>query len=266
MGFPTKNNHWETMNFFGKFFALACVGVGIWDTAMSQDSAATGESTQVPEHATQRLPRYVNVSGKIEVRATEGTKILAEDVTLDDGSVLTPAGLITRKNGEEILLGELDSVGANGMLIPAGAGMDYIGPKYGRMWRVIDGRAVPMIKDTGLPSGSTVTTGGEVIAKDKTRAKLPEGQVIGMDGKIAAGVIDVDQVAKRDGKIWITQGGETRRMVKQTTLDDETRVQPDGRVLRPDGSNSVLVEGSVILANGEFLEAPTRPETTTATR
>ena len=180
---------------------------------------------------------------------------MEKNAVLDDGSSLVADGTILRKNGQVFILDEGDAIRIDGVIEPAGLGSDQVGMKYGIMWTMVNGKSLLLEKDLTLANGITVMVDGTVIMKDKTTLKIQEGQTLTPDGKIGNGALQVDHITLKGGKVWARKNGETMMQEGNFTLDNGTRIAPNGIVSLPDGKSATLAEGDVVLPTGQIVRS-----------
>lgn len=104
-----------------------------------------------------------------------------------------------------------------------------------------------VIEDTALTQQGTapVTSGGAPMKK--------QGEEVGLAAH--------DGISVSGGEALVTRNGVTERMAKELKLANGTRVQPNGGVTMPDGTQITLKAEQVLTFDGVVRDIPQRPNT-----
>ena len=65
----------------------------------------------------------------------------------------------------------------------------------------------------------------------------------------------MDHITLKGGKVWARKNGETMMQEGNFTLDNGTRIAPNGIVSLPDGKSATLAEGDVVLPTGQIVRS-----------
>ena len=68
-----------------------------------------------------------------------------------------------------------------------------------------------------------------------------------------------DTIMMKDGRVMVVRNGEMMPMEEEMTMADGTRVTMDGKVMLPDGTTRMMMEGEAM----EIHSRPTDPEAMT---
>jgi hypothetical protein len=129
----------------------------------------------------------------------------------------------------------------------------------GKMFAEHAGNKIPMEEPITFSGGVKVTTNGTFTVNGGKERKFQEGQILNADGTLISpdGTITpvVDHVTLEKGQVVVIKDGEKTPVSKTAVLADGSQVNPDGTVLRKDGSKFRLLDGQILRLNGAELPA-----------
>ena len=129
-------------------------------------------------------------------------KMLNEDMTLPNGSVISSKGILSTSSGSKIILREGDVVSMNGDIFISKIGKlddgalaertsnDHMFFEAGKVMMVKDGQTQVLLHDMTMPNGSKVLKTGQIVKKDGTKYSLKEGERVDMNGEV---ILDKDK-------------------------------------------------------------------------
>ncbi|MDX5346590.1 MAG: hypothetical protein LPJ89_11645 [Hymenobacteraceae bacterium] len=128
----------------------------------------------------------------------------------------------------------------------------------GKVMQVKNGKAVAVEKDMVLTDGTKIMRDGSISYKDGRKARLNDGDFVSMEGRVMAGGLSAESMAKmedgiykEDAKIMIVKDGQAREMKTSKDLPAGMQIAKDGTVTLPNGKKTMLNEGDYLLITGE---------------
>jgi len=121
--------------------------------------------------------------------------------------------------------------------------------KDGKVIVVRDGQTETLTKTITLSSHMQIAPDGSCVYPNGSSARLVDGQIFRLDG---VSVPSKDTVTLEKGQVVVQKSGKliSLKPTEIMGMNDGTRVQWDGTVIKPDGTTTQLREGQTILIDG----------------
>lgn len=132
---------------------------------------------------------------------------------------------------------------------------DHIMMTNGKMMVIKDGKTSEMEKSMTLEDGTKVMKDGSVVTKDGQAVKMGEDDLLLFNGRMTKR----EHLMLKDGKMIVVKYGKTTPLEKQITLENGTKVTPDGTITLKDGKTSMVGETDMILMDGTMAKVPQAP-------
>ncbi len=220
---------------------------------------------------------------------------LAQDINFPSGNKLLKHGHLVKKDGSKYIMKEGERLSMNGDLIIDKTKSDYdeknnVVMKFGKMVQVKDGKEMPMTSELLLPDWSKIQVDGTLEKSNGTKIKLKEGERFNMEGEQMAkintgytgGPVNTAPtnatastnktsvttptttttpaatqtfITMKSGKLVIQMGAKEIPMSKDRLLNNGTKIQLDGNVVKKDGSKFTIKDGEKVDYNtGELVK------------
>ena len=166
----------------------------------------------------------INTNGEFTVAGGKVRKLLEGQLLLRDGWIVYPSGSI-----EPVV--------------------DHVGMNAGRVIVVRDGVATPLTDRMTFPNGLGISPDGWADYPSGSHARLADGQLFRMDG---SPIPAKDTVTLKGGVVVVEKDGSLIRLVSNQIMgmNDGTKVQGDGFLVKPDGTTIRLYEGETVFVEG----------------
>jgi hypothetical protein len=190
-----------------------------------------------------------------QVLVPENGNVVAptNDVSLPGDILVKTNGGFTVKKGKQRQLLEGQTITADGLITsPDGSVMpvfDHLVSRGGQVYLVKDGDSLPISREFTLPDSSRVAADGTIMGRDGRLRRMLDGQIFKLDG---TGLPATDTASLQNGKVVLFKDGghvELRRG-QWMAMSDNTRVNGDGYLIRPDGTRITLKEGEIVKLPG----------------
>ncbi len=186
-------------------------------------------------------------NGKV-MSVTDGQKTeLTSDVTLSDGTKVTPGGNVTSADGKNWTLKDGEFIDMDGNFMTRLI-KDGVIKKNGEVMKVTAGEKAALSAELVLADGTKVTPDSKVVSKEGKTWSLKDGDGILSDGRV---LLD-GSVLMKDGKPMVVADCMAKPLKDEISLNG-IKVRPDGAVTKKDGGEATLNEGDVIQKDGTWL-------------
>lgn len=210
----------------------------------------------MPLTSTVKKDYLTVIGGKTTFVMDNGSKKpVVREMTLDDGTKVSPDGTVMTKDGKTLALKEGEKLSMDGKITPNPAMEDHIMSMGGKMWVRKNGKFSAMEKDTSLPDGTKVTMDGTIVLANGRSLKTGDGDFVLMTGEVVQASKKMDHVIIKNGALMVVKNGRSSKAEKSITLSDGTVVTKDGSATSPDGSTFSLQEGDMILMDGNVMQS-----------
>lgn len=176
-----------------------------------------------------------------------------DEIQLPFSVVIQTNGMFTVKDGKVRTLKEGESLGADGMLTkPDGTiapVMDHVTLNRGRVILFKDGIGTELRESLQLADGSTILPEGKISPRGSSPRMLLDGELFKLDG----GALPTrDSITLQNGHVMVQKDGAKKRVEpnRSMMMNDGTKVQGDGTVIKFNGDKLTLREGQIITLDG----------------
>jgi len=179
--------------------------------------------------------------------------MLTDDLKLPFDIVVSTNGCFKVGDGQERKLQDGQVLRRDGWLVnPDGSAwpvFDYVALKDGKVIVVRDGQTETLTKTITLSSHMQIAPDGSCVYPNGSSARLVDGQIFRLDG---VSVPSKDTVTLEKGQVVVQKSGKliSLKPTEIMGMNDGTRVQWDGTVIKPDGTTTQLREGQTIFIDG----------------
>ncbi len=143
--------------------------------------------------------------------------------------------------------------------VAAGAEIDKVLKKDGKVLMVQDGKTGPLNQNVSFASDVKVTTNGFITIANGKERELKEGQILTKDGLLynADGSVSpvIDHITMRNGRVYVVNNGQAAPLVQNMVLPNGSVVSTDGTLRMPGGRMVRLLDGHVLKLDGSPLGA-----------
>ncbi len=112
-----------------------------------------------------------------------------------------------------------------------------------------DGTESELRESIQLADGSTILPEGKISPRGSSPRLLLDGELFKLDG---GALPSRDTVSMQDGRVFVQKDGSRTRVEpgRSIMMNDGTKVQGDGTLIRFNGEKSTVSEGQVITLEG----------------
>jgi archaellum component FlaG (FlaF/FlaG flagellin family) len=191
------------------------------------------------------------------------------DMTMPNGSKVTKAGQVVKKDATKYILREGEKVDMNGEVIIDKAKLEmdeknYLAMKGGKMMEMKNGKEMPMLKEVLMPNWDKVMVDGTIEKSNGTKYVMKEGERVNMEGemmsKINTGMAPAgntaaagtDCITMKNGKMCMIKAGKELPMAKEVLMPNGNKVMTNGAVIMKDGKTVVMKEGDKVDMTGNL--------------
>jgi hypothetical protein len=120
-----------------------------------------------------------------------------------------------------------------------------------------EGRETPVTAEVTFRNGSRLLPDGFIVFKDGRRERFVEDRWIDLDGEyvvVDAGIDDFDGYYLEGGRVYVIRDRRPVLVTVEVTLNDGSRLSPDGTIILKSGTRSRLTEGQRLSREGKIVE------------
>jgi hypothetical protein len=136
---------------------------------------------------------------------------------------------------------------------------EYVQKQKDKVILASEGQETELQTEVLFPFGIKIQTNGTFTVNNGKERTLAEGQKLGKDGMLSSldGTLVpvMDHVAHKNGRVTVYRDGDGQVLNAPLSLEDGTRVMPDGMVTRSSGKTIRLMDGQMILLTGVAVPA-----------
>ncbi|HVD98163.1 MAG TPA: DUF6799 domain-containing protein [Cytophagaceae bacterium] len=193
---------------------------------------------------------------------------LSADMTLGtSGAKVSPAGVVTAKDGSTTKLGEGSMINSKGemALVKTDVVSDGVFKRDGKMMLLSKGKVSPLTTDYALANGAKVSTDGNLILNASDKMALRDGEMVLANGELIllrGGKVDTklvderktsDHYIFRNGKMMFVKDGDPQILQQDIAFANGSKLLKHGHVIKKDGTKHILKEGEKLDMDGNFI-------------
>jgi len=192
-------------------------------------------------------------NSNVYVLRGEQSEVLTENLKFPLDVEVTTNGTFTVANGQERKLGEGQVLRRDGWLLDADGSawpvFDYVAMKEGKVVVVRDGQAETVTESMTLSNKLTISPDGSCVYPNGGRSRLVDGQLYRLDGSL---IPAKDTITFKSGQVLVHKSGKLISLKPSQIMgmNDGTKVQWNGTLIKPDGTTMQLGEGQTVFVDG----------------
>lgn len=211
---------------------------------------------------------YVIKRDAVVIKAVNNKMAIVDaDYLFPNGMKVTPAGIVSTKEGLSFSLRNGEKLNSKGELFLNNEGLFNEGlvKKDGLVFLLKDGK-VSQVNEEFTTDSVRVSSKGIITYGNKPeKFVMKDGDVVSLEGKLQIASIGcaeskskkerfiLDHVHYKEGKLFIIKDAESSLLTKEITLSDGSKILKTGHIIKPNGSKIQLHEGHRISLTGEEL-------------